>query len=174
MDLRQRMSLASYAAASKEMTKILEWIWHAAIGPILDELDYKDEPKSGVWPHVWWIPTGALTLIPLHAAGIHTIGSRENCLDRVVSSYAPTLKSLAYGRERLMSYKARGQRAEEIALVSMAETPMQADLDYADVEVALVESVIPDRIIRHHFQNPIKSDILRSLIRCTFCLPRLL
>jgi tetratricopeptide (TPR) repeat protein len=168
LELRQRMSrLASYSAARKEMLKILEWIWHVAIGPILDELGYKDEPKSGAWPHVWWVPTGALTLIPLHAAGIHTIGSRENCLDRVISSYAPTLKSLAYGRERLMSYKARGQRVDELALVCMAETPMQPDLEYADVEVALVESVIPDQIIRHHFQNPIKSDVLRFLSDCS-------
>lgn len=161
--IRKRTSPGSYQIAKKEMTKILEWIRHAAIGPILNELGYKDEPKSGSWPHVWWIPTDALTLIPLHAAGIHTKGSRQNYLDRVVSSYAPTLKSLAHGRQQLMSYKTRGQQANELAFVCMTETPMQDDLEYADVEVALLDSVIPDRIVRRSLRNPVKADVLHHL-----------
>jgi tetratricopeptide (TPR) repeat protein len=42
-------------------------------------------------PRLWWLPTGPLTFLPLHAAGVYT-GKRAECLsDYAVSSYVPTL-----------------------------------------------------------------------------------
>ncbi|MCZ1004062.1 hypothetical protein O1M63_48945 [Streptomyces mirabilis] len=48
---------------------------------------------------MWWIPTGPLTALPLHAAGRHE-NDGDNLLDRAVSSYAPTVNSLVHARRR--------------------------------------------------------------------------
>ena len=47
-------------------------------------------------PRVWWVATGSLALLPVHAAG-HRDGSRT-LLDRVISSYTPTVRSLTAAR----------------------------------------------------------------------------
>jgi hypothetical protein len=52
---------------------------------------------------VWWAPGGLLSLLPLHAAGHHTMPSdsgyrTRTVLDRVVSSYTPTIGALRYAR----------------------------------------------------------------------------
>nr|WP_257003705.1 CHAT domain-containing protein [Streptomyces sp. SA15] len=56
-------------------------------------------PDAPSGPRLWWSPTGPLTLLPLHMAGRHD-GSRDNVLDRVVSSYATTVKALRHARSR--------------------------------------------------------------------------
>jgi tetratricopeptide (TPR) repeat protein len=71
------------------LTELLEWLWDTVAEPVLDRLD-----PAG---HVWWIPTGALSFLPIHAAGHQDPG--RSVPDRVVSSYAPTLRGLtATGR----------------------------------------------------------------------------
>ncbi|QRV93604.1 CHAT domain protein [Ceratobasidium sp. AG-Ba] len=46
-------------------------------------------------PHVTWCTTGAMSLLPLHAAGMHD-GKTLNACDLVVSSYTPTLTALLW------------------------------------------------------------------------------
>lgn len=67
------------------MTGVLEWVWDVAVSPVLDEFGYIDISKSSPWSHVWWITTDALSLTPLHAAGIRTEGSFDGCMERVIS-----------------------------------------------------------------------------------------
>ncbi|MET8046593.1 CHAT domain-containing protein [Streptosporangium sp. NPDC005286] len=71
----------------------LEWLWDTVAGPVLDSHD------AGAWQgqRVWWCPTGPLTLLPLHAAGYHDPDDgreRDAVMERVVSSYMPTLRGL--------------------------------------------------------------------------------
>ncbi|MBB5871882.1 hypothetical protein F4553_005261 [Allocatelliglobosispora scoriae] len=83
---------------------MLEWLWDVVTGPVLEKLGYTATPNTpavdGRWPRVWWIPTGALTVLPLHAAGHHDdpSGSRRAVLDRVVSSYTPSVRALGNAR----------------------------------------------------------------------------
>lgn len=44
-------------------------------------------------PHVTWCTTGALSFLPLHAAGPYN-GSQPNAPDLIISSYTPTLSAL--------------------------------------------------------------------------------
>jgi hypothetical protein len=61
-------------------------------------LDKKTQGTSR--PRLWWLPTGPLTFLPLHAAGVYT-GKGAECLsDYAVSSYVPTLSALAEARSR--------------------------------------------------------------------------
>ncbi|MBP2326642.1 tetratricopeptide (TPR) repeat protein [Kibdelosporangium banguiense] len=72
---------------SRVITEITGWLWDCAVKPILDAL-----PGSDPLPRVWWMPTGLLGLLPLHAAG-HV--GEPGALDKVVSSYTLTLHTLA-------------------------------------------------------------------------------
>lgn len=51
------------------MRDVLNWLWEAAVEPVLDALGHTGEPTDGAWPRVWWCPVGPLTFLPFHAAG---------------------------------------------------------------------------------------------------------
>ncbi|MGW2158958.1 CHAT domain-containing protein [Nonomuraea sp. NPDC001699] len=75
------------------LRETLAWLWEVVSEPVLTALGVTsatDDP-----PRVHWSPTGPLVFLPLHAA------ERDgNCvLDRVVSSYVPTLRLLPARRE---------------------------------------------------------------------------
>lgn len=80
------------AEAVKIAVETLTWLWHQVMLPILDRLGRRDR--------VWWCPIGALSFLPLHAAGPYRSGGREAVLDHVVSSYTPSLRTLAAAASR--------------------------------------------------------------------------
>jgi tetratricopeptide (TPR) repeat protein len=88
--------------AENTLSDTLEWLWDAAASPVLTHLGYNGPPEPGQpWPRIWWAPGGLLGMLPLHAAGHHRSPERhDTVLDRVVSSYTPTIRALAYARER--------------------------------------------------------------------------
>ncbi|MFF7977242.1 CHAT domain-containing protein [Streptomyces sp. NPDC007905] len=103
----------------------MAWLWDTAVGPVLDTLGHRGPPAAGEpWPRVWWAPGGLLGLLPLHAAGHHSSpGGRSpgnrTALDRVVSSYTPTISALRYARRA-------GNRAplqDRTLIVAMPSTP---------------------------------------------------
>jgi len=83
------------------ISEVLEWLWDTMAEPVLAALGIRGAPAPDQpWPRVWWCPTGLLSLLPLHAAGYHASQSGSgtpprSVLDRVVSSYTPTLGALA-------------------------------------------------------------------------------
>jgi tetratricopeptide (TPR) repeat protein len=77
LDEATQRALRFRAAVAERVDETLEWLRTEVTGPVLDVLD----PPPG--SRLWWVPTGPLTMLPLHAAA-----------DRVVSSYAPTVRSL--------------------------------------------------------------------------------
>src|SRR5208282_5159627 len=118
------------ATAMLELNKVLERLWDVAVGPILDELGFKQPPShNDMWPRVCWIPSGILTLLPIHAAGYHN--STRNAIDRVISSYAATVKSLAYARV----HAERTKEVDSLKVMLLSIRPKQTDLPYAEKEV---------------------------------------
>ncbi|WP_133907397.1 CHAT domain-containing protein [Actinophytocola oryzae] len=95
------------------ISDVLEWLWDHVAEPVLSALGHTSTP-TGNWPRLWWCPTGALTVLPLHAAGYHGTAGRS-VLDRVVSSYATTARSLARPRTR--------PAATGMLVVALPETP---------------------------------------------------
>ena len=83
-------------AADRYVTSLLTWLWDAVTGPVLDTLGLTE--GAGRLPRLWWLPTGPLSLLPLHAAGYHAAGDGRTVFDRVVSSYTPTLRQLRRAR----------------------------------------------------------------------------
>ena len=97
------LTAQNYSDAKRKVHTVLEWLWDVAVCPVLDELGFSQTPTRESWPRVWWIGCGLLNILPIHAAGYHESASNPPlcAIDRVISSYAPTVKSLAYARERV-------------------------------------------------------------------------
>jgi hypothetical protein len=93
-------------------------------------------PDVGVWPRVCWISTGLLSILPIHAAGYHDVKEPRNTIDRVISSYIPTLKSLSYARQRHHNeVPGSPVRRPKSMLVAMPKTEDRSDLPFVEKEV---------------------------------------
>lgn len=127
-------SIWSDNASHHQMSGILEWLWDVIARPILDQLGFVGPPSDDNWPRVWWISTGPLSLLPLHAAGRHFPTSTETVLDRVVSSYSPSVKALLHALQdsRRNDLDSTTNRA---LTVSMDETPGRSGLGFVKEEV---------------------------------------
>ncbi|MYR41524.1 CHAT domain-containing protein, partial [Streptomyces sp. SID5910] len=77
--------------AQQAVRDTLDRLWRTVTGPVLDHLGLTAR-TAGPWPRVWWSPGGALGTLPLHAAAPADGG--PGALDRVTSSYTPTLRAL--------------------------------------------------------------------------------
>jgi hypothetical protein len=80
--------------------EVLAWLWDAVCEVVLDRLGYTGSASGqgqGPWPRVWWVPSGPLSVLPLHAAGRPGVGT---VMDRVISSYTPTVGALLQARRR--------------------------------------------------------------------------
>ncbi|QFG24608.1 CHAT domain-containing protein [Actinomadura sp. WMMB 499] len=121
------------------LAETLAWLWEAVAEPVLDALGITGPPagpSAGPPPRVWWCPTGLLTLLPLHAAGIHGEPGRS-VIDRAVSSYTPTLRALG------AAPAARPLAPARMLVVAMPHTPGQDVLPGAARERALLEEYFP-------------------------------
>ena len=156
-----------HAEIQEVLTRLLEWLWDVAVGRILDELGFKEPPTGNApWPHVWWITSGWLNSLPIHAAGYHSIGSSRNVIDRVVSSYVPTIKSLRISRERLEKV---ADNIPAILVVSMEETPNQTSLPFVVQEVRELYNIVPENIPKRILKNPTKDEVLSDLHSYQIC-----
>jgi hypothetical protein len=137
----------------------LRWMWDSFAGPVLDRLGYTGTPV-GEWPRVWWCPTGPLTLLPIHAAGDHrTPGAAV--LDRVISSYTPTLRALLEARAARPDAPAPGR----MLFVGMPTTPAQADLPNVAVEDAITGRLFAGRRTRLSGPTATRESVLADLRR---------
>jgi tetratricopeptide (TPR) repeat protein len=134
-----------------QVRQTLEWLWDVAAGPVLHTLGYRQAPPDGTnWPRVWWIPGGLLSLLPIHAAGYHTSPTgphQRTVMDRVISSYTPTISALRHARQRALASSSSPDRA---LIVAMPTTPGLRDtgrLPNVIREAALVQTHFPHPVL---------------------------
>ncbi|MFI7273867.1 CHAT domain-containing protein [Streptomyces sp. NPDC049879] len=133
-------SRAERVAHQQTVRDTLAWLWRDLAEPVLTALGHTAPPPdaAGEWPRMCWIPTGPLTALPLHAA--EAAESREQAgaavLDRVVSSYAPTLRSL------LRTPAAPSAMPPDAGplVVALSRTPGARDLPHVEDEAAHLAS----------------------------------
>ncbi|KAK6526093.1 hypothetical protein TWF281_011131 [Arthrobotrys megalospora] len=170
---------------------VLEWLWEVVASPILKEFGieepvskiqtggsgFKDKKKSqgtemetqrsedGL-PHIWWIPTGQLSQFPIHAAGKHFERSGETVLDRVISSYAVSVKGLLQSRRRAPEKSCN--TSGKALIVSMPKTPGQVPLFFAETEAKTVASICQSLNLETNtkFLPTGKDEILKQLQDC--------
>ncbi|KAK1456147.1 hypothetical protein CMEL01_16559 [Colletotrichum melonis] len=144
----------------------LSWLWTAVAKPVLDALGFtKTLADNDSWPRVWWIPTGSLVRFPIHAAGHHLQGNSETVLDRVVSSYASSIKSIINTRQQ-GHQKPPVNLDSKVVLVAMQETPAQSVLHHAVDEVDTIESICASRGVPYHQPHPSQQAVLNDLETC--------
>ncbi|MFI9548886.1 CHAT domain-containing protein [Streptomyces sp. NPDC052016] len=122
--------------AQQVVRDTLGWLWREVTGPVLDHLGVPSAP-AGPWPRVWWSPGGALGTLPLHAAA--PADGAPGALDRVVSSYTPTLRALHHARQRAV----RPDAVSGTLVVSVAEADGTPPLPGARRESQHLAGLLP-------------------------------
>jgi tetratricopeptide (TPR) repeat protein len=146
----------------------LKWLWDVAAGSILEALGFQQPISDDNWPHIWWVLTGALSHLPLHAAGLHNIGSTETVVDRVMSTYSSSVKALIYARRHSIQNPA-GPVPEHALLVAMRETPglsINPILPFAEGEVEMLKGLCLSLQLKSVEPQRLKRDVLASLRSC--------
>src|SRR5205823_11230134 len=87
----------------ESLSDLLDWLWTAIAGPVLQALQITEQltltaPGAPHGRRLWWSPTGALAMLPLHAARLRG-AENVSVLDRVISSYTSTLAALPRTRQ---------------------------------------------------------------------------
>ena len=111
-------------------------------------------------------PAGCLGLLPIHAAGHHTEPltgdqARRTVMDRVISSWTPTIRALRYARQHHPSLPAG--RALIVAMPATPGLPGGGELPNVPMEVARVRALLPDTVLlaepgdQHSERLPLRS-----------------
>jgi tetratricopeptide (TPR) repeat protein len=147
------------------ITPLLKWLWDNICGPCLDALGFKNSILDNNWPRVWWVPTGMLSQLPIHAAGHHMQGSTEAVIDRVMSSYTSSIKALIQGRRNRVQQLAAAP-PENALLVAMRETPGLSTnriLPFVDAEAEMFRNLCLSLQLTPIEPILRKDDVLRHL-----------
>ncbi|TDD85400.1 CHAT domain-containing protein [Actinomadura rubrisoli] len=115
----------------RTLSEVLSWVWENVCVPVLDIADPAPDQR------MWWIPTGLLGFLPLHAAGDEATG--ESMLVRAVCSYTPSIRALAHARTM-----AGGRPSTRTLVVGMPETPNADAIHKAFRESSFVAERAPD------------------------------
>ncbi|QYA95766.1 CHAT domain-containing protein [Streptomyces anulatus] len=128
----------------------LPWLWDNVAEPVLDLLRLTQPLGERGTRRMWWIPCGPLAHFPLHAAGHHLQAppegeSRRTVMDRVVSSYAPTVRALSHARAQHAGRKTPSGESgpPRVLAVAMPHTPGARDLPGARTEYERLSHIFP-------------------------------
>ncbi|KLO92848.1 uncharacterized protein LW93_4002 [Fusarium fujikuroi] len=166
----QRRAYDLHSHGSFNIEPLLEWLWDVICRPCLDALGFKDQPSDDNWPRVWWIPTRYFSRLPLHAAGYHSAAasSTDTVMDRVMSTYASSIKALIHGRRHTI----RGLETSEpdaALLVAMPKTPNLSTgglLPFALDEVDMLAALCPSLGLEPTMPPRRRDEVLEHLKTC--------
>ncbi|KAF2739270.1 hypothetical protein EJ04DRAFT_484853 [Polyplosphaeria fusca] len=121
-DRLSKMPPTKRGIANKKMRALLEWLWDKAVQPVLQHLGLTGDGTltSSDKKRLWWVTSGPLGLMPLHAAGKGDKKPSQNTYSRIISSYVPSFSSLSFAR----TCEAKVDTASPaMALITMPLTP---------------------------------------------------
>ncbi|KAE9403515.1 TPR-like protein [Gymnopus androsaceus JB14] len=137
-DRATRLGLAS-GGKNDHFAMILKALWLNVVHPILSKIeDILHESAADTIPHITWCPTGPLTLLPLHAAGIYGDPTERNIniSDFVVSSYTTTLSALINSAPKFKQHQAK---IPTVLIVSQPKTPGMSPLPGTAEEAKVIQ-----------------------------------
>ncbi|KAJ2922952.1 hypothetical protein H1R20_g14146, partial [Candolleomyces eurysporus] len=119
------------------MEGILMRLWAAVVKPIVNGLamSRSENPTT----RIWWCPTGPLSFLPLHAAGIYRGEAPEALSDYAVSSYIPTVAVLT---ERVKASQTVSEEKSGIFLLSQPNAPGSPPIPGTTAEVERISQAI--------------------------------
>jgi CHAT domain len=138
--------------ACHALTDIRGWLWDTAARPVLDELAARGllgAAADGSAPRLWWCPTGLLTMFPWQAAGRIGPAGPDGVMDRVVSSFCFSVRSLAHTRRppRGGGQRDHGPAAGAPLIVSVPFAPGARRLPAADDETRMLRERFPAALV---------------------------
>ena len=149
--VRERVRSLQRTSIDAELPAVLDWLWDTVAGPVLDALNLSHSTAGGPLPRLWWVPCGLLTLLPIHAAG--------QAMDRVVSSYAPTVRALAHARA-----SAASTAPARSLIVAMPSSPGgYSDLRWTSAEAASLRLLLPRPTV---LTEPTAAQVLLHVSEC--------
>ncbi|RXW25659.1 hypothetical protein EST38_g189 [Candolleomyces aberdarensis] len=126
---------------------VLKQLWTRIVKHIVDKLSLTVSKNRVPEQRIWWCPTGSLSFLPLHAAGIYGRPDAVGISDYAVSSYIPTLSSLL---ERLKSNPGSDTPTEApvergVLLIGEPNAPGLTEIPGVKAEVKAIESRLNSR-----------------------------
>lgn len=176
--LRNRRAIFVSRSGDIGSKDILSELWIKVVKPVLEHLSLPvnngnlsheqtnvlihhmfSQKHEGInRPRLWWIPTGAFTFAPIHAAGQYGVGALgECCSDYVVSSYTPTIGSLITARRGFLPIRRSSIR---MLLAAVSRPFKMSEIPYADEEVDTVKGILDTNIL---LRPPSRSDDTSSV-----------
>jgi tetratricopeptide (TPR) repeat protein len=149
-DQRHRTDPSWRRALDARLSDTLEWLWDTVSAPVLAHLGFTAAPTGDGWPHVHWCASGALAVLPLHAAGYHETrfsADPATVIDRVISSFTPTVRALLHaGRPRRSTRTGPRDARHRVLVVAMPDTPGSPPLPGAAAEAAHIAGLLPGQV----------------------------
>ncbi|KAH7014193.1 CHAT domain-containing protein [Microdochium trichocladiopsis] len=144
---------------------LCEWLWDSLAERVLAALGLTKTPEHS-WSRVWWIGTGHLAKLPIHAAGYHRDGSERTVMDRVISSYGSSIRALMKSRQARAPRDSPEASPREAVLVEMSRTPGHHDLQFAQEEVKEIGKLCLNNGL--HIKEPASrgKELMDSLEHC--------
>ncbi|KZV66267.1 hypothetical protein PENSPDRAFT_755835 [Peniophora sp. CONT] len=121
--------------------RVLGTLWRLIVSPILKAFDLMKPTSGHRLPHVTWCPTGSLTQLPLHAAGLYNTQDGPRVYDYIISSYTPSLSALQRCRDGVQE----GLAAPKVLVVTQPNTPRAglAPLPFVSTECEHLRAILP-------------------------------
>jgi tetratricopeptide (TPR) repeat protein len=159
-------STENYNTRNNKYIEFLRALWSECVKDILLETHHCSIPTKMPLPRMWWVGAGIASGLPFHAAGDHSKKSTENTASWAISSYIPTLKALAYARERAHRKTIRSGQQSTLLIVDMPDTPDQIPLPFATDEAKAVKEATKRAISLICHTNPNAKKVLHALGEC--------
>ncbi|KAF6745765.1 CHAT domain-containing protein [Ephemerocybe angulata] len=142
-----RLASAGNRCGDSAVHRVLRRLWEEVVKPILDALGYSkiDRTTGHVLPRIWWCPTGVLTFLPLHAAGIYQGPDAECIFDYAVSSYTPTVSAIT---DRVKNDSSIDTKASGLFLTSQPNAPGASSIPGTTKEVQSISERAKNNGIR--------------------------
>ena len=161
---------SNYDAAKQAYEKAMRWLWDVAGKPILDSIDFSQydiEPNKK--PRVFWVSTGWISVLPIHAAGDFSSMPTDEPLsvhEWVISSYIASLRALAFARDQ--ARKLKTPQILHVLLVAMPMTPGMGDTGNLNVEpeMASLKETLTGSAFMNTLRNGHLSEVRPELETC--------
>ncbi|KAF5340072.1 hypothetical protein D9611_012349 [Ephemerocybe angulata] len=126
---------------------ILQGLWTDLVKPVLQALEIEKTapPSTEVAPRIWWCPTGPLSFLPIHAAGIYANEGTECLLDYAVSSYTPTIAALT---DRVRNARPIEKATSGLFMTCQPNAPSASHIPGTTKEVQFIENLMTKEGLR--------------------------
>ncbi|KAG8944371.1 hypothetical protein FRC03_002087, partial [Tulasnella sp. 419] len=121
---------------------VLRKLWDDVVHPVVSKLQELNVTHGS---RIWWCTTSILSILPIHAAGPHR-GKKPNLCDIYISSYTPTLSTLA-SLNQVDLLATGGQKRQyphpRLLVVAQPDTPGQVHLPCVEQELPIIQQQVP-------------------------------